>query len=111
MERLSDDDRSELAKAFDALKTRHGKALLDAGWSRADLFDGVTDLEAIQRKEEIPGVLAILWRGGTVVGITMEMITLHDRWGWRYHKSKGGGLSLSPEHQQLAEEIVNVGTA
>lgn len=79
-----------LRNTFQTFREQHGPDLVDAGWTRAEVFNGM-DPENPRFVDDISGVMALLWSGWTMQRICRDFL-LFNRKGELVEKRHGGGL-------------------
>ena len=108
MERpLTPEEKRRIEEAFNGLRDQHGHALVEAGWHRDVVFDGL-DPTQCEKVGDVPGVIGLLMSGGRLVQIHPGRLDLEFPDGVPFSKTRGGcllGGSELEKHLRLHPEI------
>ena len=72
---LTDEEKRRIDEVFQNLRDQHGHALVEAGWHREVVFDGL-DPTQCEKAGDVPGVIGLLMSSGRLVKIHPDQLDL-----------------------------------
>ena len=88
---LTAEEKFRVEEAFNGLRDQYGHALVEAGWNRQAVFDGL-DPTQCEKAGDVPGVIGLLMSGGRLVQIHPGRLDLEFPDGVPFSKIRGGCL-------------------
>ncbi|MEO5331338.1 MAG: hypothetical protein H7839_04890 [Magnetococcus sp. YQC-5] len=101
---LTDNEKLGIDLAFATLKKQHGGKLVEAGWTRPVIFDGL-DPTTCQTAGDVPGIIGLLMAGGRLAAIHPDRLDLEFPDGEPLVKIRGGCLLAGVEREKYLKGV------